>query len=870
MARFNLEDAASKVYSKAEEIYKGSEINSDTLARVADEYFDKKYSPKQIQAIKDYFVEQEKTFYEMFDDNEDVIEYYEESKDIKTDLNIEPGSDEEYQLDNILDTDYDLVWDSLDDSEKDEYMSVAKSIRVIGPDEALIDVIDDINNKAKENKLEKDILLYAYTNILSTNKEMKTEGLYDSCYKTNDREELKELALNAIYVAHDDVAILNELLDRLSEDEKIEYLQDLMKFKKAPYDFVANNYTNIPIELLREIALDAIYVANNDEAIQKEINDRKVGENYTKTESRVNRVLHKGDRFENDNGVVITIVDVNDQNQVTYKYDNGDSRCFKMDSVNNMLINNGYHIVEESKEIKTEDVINPPNGEDISSTFKNYEAFKNNFGKLIIVKDKYDKTYKVYNPERQEQNDYIYFSDNKDNINGWLYGAVMCNMGAFKQLKTESKKYNVYATYGGDGVYNSKLVDTVDSEEQAVDRVAELQATGVGASYEEVEDKNEEYVELEESNQNGKEVPYDNTTVKICPRCGKEYTNYPALSRRDNKTYICPDCGVAEALEDFYGKKTESKDAIYVIGLSNHSLRAITASTKDGTEEEMYDAYVKEIFNDEDKEDKNKVAYSTTINLKDAQRFDKLTAQHFAKEIEETGKWKTVVATGLTAKNESINLEQDFYKNHFKPEDIKIVPKTGYNSYKGEDIKNCYLLTVTLGNLPDEDFLKLRDNGDTYKVLKIDGWQIKDFLTKEQAESFIGKTYNKDTIKEDVRKELNEIFYTNSCNGYYTRDYDNDYEELQSLEEDNVITDQDKEIIDTINKFITKLQTKFNVSVIGSYNDNAMSFKIDGELLAILDAINYLKDNLSMYNDLFDFTLSDKEDTGVVCTLIKK
>lgn len=55
----------------------------------------------------------------------------------------------------------------------------------------------------------------------------------------------------------------------------------------------------------------------------------------------------------------------------------------------------------------------------------------------------------------------------------------------------ESKKYAVYATYGGDGVYNSKLVDTVDSEEQAIDRVAELQATGVGASYEEVEVKNE-------------------------------------------------------------------------------------------------------------------------------------------------------------------------------------------------------------------------------------------------------------------------------------------------------------------------------------------------------------------------------------------
>ena len=38
--------------------------------------------------------------------------------------------------------------------------------------------------------------------------------------------------------------------------------------------------------------------------------------------------------------------------------------------------------------------------------------------------------------------------------------------------------------------------------------------------------------------------------IKICPKCGKEYTNYPAISRRDNKTEICSDCGLAEALED--------------------------------------------------------------------------------------------------------------------------------------------------------------------------------------------------------------------------------------------------------------------------------------------------------------------------------
>lgn len=36
---------------------------------------------------------------------------------------------------------------------------------------------------------------------------------------------------------------------------------------------------------------------------------------------------------------------------------------------------------------------------------------------------------------------------------------------------------------------------------------------------------------------------------KICPKCGREYCEPSALSRVDNKTPICPDCGTREALE---------------------------------------------------------------------------------------------------------------------------------------------------------------------------------------------------------------------------------------------------------------------------------------------------------------------------------
>mgnify|MGYP004514369733 FL=1 len=32
------------------------------------------------------------------------------------------------------------------------------------------------------------------------------------------------------------------------------------------------------------------------------------------------------------------------------------------------------------------------------------------------------------------------------------------------------------------------------------------------------------------------------TRTAVCPRCGKVYTDRPAISRTDDKTPICPDC----------------------------------------------------------------------------------------------------------------------------------------------------------------------------------------------------------------------------------------------------------------------------------------------------------------------------------------
>ena len=49
--------------------------------------------------------------------------------------------------------------------------------------------------------------------------------------------------------------------------------------------------------------------------------------------------------------------------------------------------------------------------------------------------------------------------------------------------------------------------------------------------------------------------------TRICPRCGKSYTAPPAISRVDNHTEICPDCGVREALESI-GVKPEEQGII--------------------------------------------------------------------------------------------------------------------------------------------------------------------------------------------------------------------------------------------------------------------------------------------------------------------
>ena len=55
------------------------------------------------------------------------------------------------------------------------------------------------------------------------------------------------------------------------------------------------------------------------------------------------------------------------------------------------------------------------------------------------------------------------------------------------------------------------------------------------------------------------------TATKVCPICGKAYTGHPALSRKDDNTPICPDCGTLEALEAAGIPKEKQKKVLEII-----------------------------------------------------------------------------------------------------------------------------------------------------------------------------------------------------------------------------------------------------------------------------------------------------------------
>ena len=58
---------------------------------------------------------------------------------------------------------------------------------------------------------------------------------------------------------------------------------------------------------------------------------------------------------------------------------------------------------------------------------------------------------------------------------------------------------------------------------------------------------------------------------RTCPKCGCAYTERPALSREDNETFLCPDCGIRESLETLGISKEEQEKILSIIHRNYHS-----------------------------------------------------------------------------------------------------------------------------------------------------------------------------------------------------------------------------------------------------------------------------------------------------------
>lgn len=94
---------------------------------------------------------------------------------------------------------------------------------------------------------------------------------------------------------------------------------------------------------------------------------------------------------------------------------------------------------------------------------------------------------------------------------------------------------------------------------------------------------------VQELNDDTKSLSYkalrEEATVKglrTCPRCGNRIIGYPAVSRYDNKTEICSDCGTEEALENMMGYITNPNTGEKV---SLEDLKAVRALENNESED---------------------------------------------------------------------------------------------------------------------------------------------------------------------------------------------------------------------------------------------------------------------------------------------
>lgn len=278
-------------------------------------------------------------------------------------------------------------------------------------------------------------------------------------------------------------------------------------------------------------------------------------------------------------------------------------------------------------------------------------------------------------------------------------------------------------------------------------------------------------------------MPYDNETPKKCPKCGNWFLSYPALSRRDNSTYICPDCGVKEAMEDYMSsmKKEGLEEATAKALLEDPENETLTKPLTESVDWDYYDKFedlINKYMPDQGEGETLASQIVTAVNklvykwYNDGDVYDNVNSglQGWANDLSSYANW--------------------LYK--YAPGDVPQILKNIYGM--GEESDYETLLKELADNLLDENLLDSLEKSKQGSIYDCDGpFEFKEYDEEDEDE------WDEDEDEEDleeskevVKKELNKDELLNKLEDYVLNQYTifndklyDDFGDIQMNDKDN-------------------------------------------------------------------------------------
>ena len=186
--------------------------------------------------------------------------------------------------------------------------------------------------------------------------------------------------------------------------------------------------------------------------------------------------------------------------------------------------------------------------------------------------------------------------------------------------------------------------------------------------------------------------------VWTCPTCKETTTDFPAISRRDNKTEICSKCGTSEAIEDFNNKKNGSlyqsgKSVVTVAGSSGGPVGRIIKDTLENGET------AKKLNLEEEAEDKEaEEAMDAHMEL-EAEREAKAVKEPKDERKQESKEDKTKKTEKVNSVDPKVNYDSvfDSIQKTFNSEEIEMFKdKTPKKSYLVDRVNRNYWWVIAL------------------------------------------------------------------------------------------------------------------------------------------------------------------------------